>query len=1750
MAPPSDRQLRIIKRTIVKVKDEIEELLKKPLDTEVLTQVQVLFDSNVRIGVDQFEQAANDFFVLIDEKSKEDLELEAKVINDQSEVRKINSVLQAKIKKLETQLRGEESRKSIVPNGNSTFIDASSKPAEQPKLKKIEIPEFDGDLSRFFNFKALFTNLVHNNPDFSNVQKLYYLKQALTGKAAIVLQDCDLAEDAYPEAWAYFLNRFESKRAITRNFFVKLTNLQPIRSEAGIRHMLDQVMAIIRGLKVAGEHVDESFSRYIAFLVCSKLDGATAKDWENYTCTEVQYPKFEDLFKFLQGRTFVAEERMPEKSKESKETSSQRTVAPKKSFSASSVTSSKKRCPMCRGQHYLNQCDGFKALSAHRRFDFVKSQQRCLVCFAKDHAAASCNSEYRCKCGKPHHSLLHFDVKGDAAENTGKGAPNTKESTTNALVNEASAKKVYSTVVKNGELVEKVVLLPSAVVRFNSGKTNGTIRILLDSCAQATMISDRLVRRYRLPMEDSHSSSLLGGIGPGVVSADKFVRLNLISRSECFQLEVEAEVVPPDAMNYRMFTEIDKETMDRLTKFQLADPALTKRPVKISEVDMIIGAEYYGKCIEDRSEQIGELFLKLSRFGWTVSGPVVAQAPKKKFSGLTLRAIEGSLKNYHRSESMPLTGTASKMEVQKFVEHFEATYEFADDDKFNLSMPLKMEKERVSNNREIALVSLYRMERKLDPVLQAAYVKFMREYFALGHGSVAQPSKKGYFIPHRCVLRPESLTTPVRVVFNASSKKKGELSLNQALMAGPQIQRELFDILVSVRTYCFVYTADVEKMYRMIWVKEEDRDMQRILWRESPNEPVREYRLNTVTYGTVSASFMATYCLEIIAREIESDHPEAAELIRRNFYMDDLIAGGSNFQQVKNNLMIVNRALAHRGFHLRKYSANVPELLSELPKEAILNGADVHLSDEVGMLGIAWSPQDDVFKSKVTVPLELEGQVVTKRIMMSVLAKTFDPLGIVSPVTIRGKLMIQALWREGLDWDVPVSGNAESEFRTYLAELSEMKSFNVCRFVGLVGAKLQIVGFCDASTRAYCAMIFVRAVESNVVRSCKLMCAKTRVAPTKEMTIPKMELNAAVLLAQLVDRVRKNSNVNVEDCFLFTDATIVLCWLSHSADEWKTFVSNRVEKIKCIIPYENWFYVHTSQNPADLATRGLSVAEFLDSELWLSGPGFLKDVPICSDPIPNWDLSEALERRKGKVFCVSRLATVDLFIDKFSSFSAMLRVLAYVIQFFDRHRSDKVEIVLSAAELDNAQNYAIRLVQRFYFSEDIVRLSSKTALKANSKLLPLTPFLDSFSILRVGGRLERSSLSTSRKHPIILPAKAHFTRSMLRFVHEKYFHAGVRFLMGFVASRFWLVGGCRNLVKMVVRQCVRCTRFKGESVSQIMGQLPPFRVDASRPFEHTGVDLAGPFQCRCVAHRTTRYYKVYIAIFVCMVVKCVHIEVVTDLSSAKFIEALQRFIARRGVPSHLYSDNGTNFVGAKNLIIENQQRVSSFVAAEGISWSMIPPRSPNFGGLWESAVRSAKFHFDRVNAGNVLAYDEYCTMATRVEAILNSRPLCLTVAQGDTILTPAHFLVGQSLLEAPVLSSVNGTKPLSARLRELNSRVASFWHGWRVDYLNQMQKRYRWQRELPSLHVGQVVLLKDECRPGEWPLALVEAVYPDSKGVVRVVDLRVAGNPHVFRRAISKIVLLPIDVTPEPLLGSAGGVCLRPALDRCSFPLF
>ncbi|XP_067129092.1 uncharacterized protein [Centruroides vittatus] len=348
--------------------------------------------------------------------------------------------------------------------------------------------------------------------------------------------------------------------------------------------------------------------------------------------------------------------------------------------------------------------------------------------------------------------------------------------------------------------------------------------------------------------------------------------------------------------------------------------------------------------------------------------------------------------------------------------------------------------------------------------------------------------------------------------------------------------------------------------------------------------------------------------------------------------------------------------------------------------------------------------------------------------------------------------------------------------------------------------------------------------------------------------------------------------------------------------------------------------------------------------------------------------------------------------------------------------------------------------------------------------------------------------------------------------------------------QFWILSG-RSVVRNVIHKCVTCVRTRGRTASQLMGDLPAPRVQPSRPFTITGLDYAGPYLFKLRGGRGVRSSKCYVAIFVCFSTKAVHLELVSDLSTPTFLAALKRFIARRGKPVKMVSDCASNFKRAgkelkevyKNVsLIDKSSELAHFIASEGITWIFNPPAAPHFGGIWESAVKSMKFHLKRVIGSTLLTYEEFVTLLTQVEACLNSRPLCPMSSDPNDlqVLTPGHFLIGAPLIAIPESDLSDIALPRLKRWTLVQQTVSHFWKRWNAEYLTTLQQRRKWYRSSPNLEIGDLVLLKNEqLPPNQWKIGRVIQTHPGSDGRVRVVTVFTSTGKLI--RPVTKLCPLP-----------------------------
>jgi hypothetical protein len=575
-------------------------------------------------------------------------------------------------------------------------------------------------------------------------------------------------------------------------------------------------------------------------------------------------------------------------------------------------------------------------------------------------------------------------------------------------------------------------------------------------------------------------------------------------------------------------------------------------------------------------------------------------------------------------------------------------------------------------------------------------------------------------------------------------------------------------------------------------------------------------------------------------------------------------------------------------------------------------------------------------------------------------------------------------------------------------------------------------------------------------------------------------------------------------------------------------VANRVAQIQENLECENFYHISGVENPSDCLSRGILPSQLIDHDLWWKGPSWM-----CSQP-ESWPIKPFVPSKvtelpevcsKSLVSVVQEPSSIYALFNRKSSWTRLLRVMIFVLRFMRILPCTKnVEV----SQLETAERYVLFVVQQQHFSTEYTSLCKGVAISKPLRKLDL--FLDKDNLIRIGGRLENANLSFDAKHPILLPKSDHVVDLLVDHYHKRNCHTGASLLSSIIKQKYWILSS-RNVIRKRIGKCLPCFRTKPKSNHPKMASLPAYRVqECNKAFVHTGVDYAGPINTTLVRRRGQRSQKSYICLFSCLTTRAVHVELVSSLSSDSFLDAFKRFLSRRGPVSCLYSDNGTNFVGAKAQLqemyrlLESEAHRSAFnneLLANKIVWKMIPPNAPHFGGCWESQIKSLKSHLYRVIGTQLLTYEELMTVLIQIEAIMNCRPLCLMGEDHNPeILTPAHFLMTSPLqcLPAPDVSA--GNPNLLSRKHLLDSMVQSFWKKWRLEYLHSMQSRQKWCTAEAPIQVGAVVLVHmDDVPPLRWPLGKVEEVFPGPDGTIRVALVRT--KTGCLKRPVVKLCPLP-----------------------------
>lgn len=1630
------------------------------------------------------------------------------------------------------------------------------------KLPPADLPKFSGDYAKWISFRDRFSSIINNAGEVSGIQKLDFLMSHLEGEALKLVEHIPIEEDNFAVVWDALKKRFENKKLLV-NAQLKILFGQPIISQETsqqIKRILDTTNQCIENLKHLA--VDTAnWDPILIFLIVQRLPQETFVQWEQQQ-DSTRLPTYSSLVTFLENR-FQTLEAISQSKNTTREKSCLNDSQGKGSLQTYLVNSAAS-CPMCSKSHYLGKCYKFKKLTVKERENIVRQNSLCFNCFARSHIVKKCTSSARCfECKKKHNTLLHV-----SAENK------TNNSNTNNSSVPVDAKGNFSNVSSssclspdtpefelNSNFAVKNCRVLLATAKINLCGQDGRIwpvRALIDPGSQGSFITENLVQKAGL--KKLHTRVVITGVGITETGRSQST-VNAMIKSNFFpQIVLETSaVVLKKLTNLLPSCPITVENCTNLSKLQLADPNYSTP----GSIDMLLGADVYPKIILEGIQKlgIGCPVAQNTVFGWVLSGPVNgsnAGSPviQNFFNQMEL---DNFLKRFWEIEeiSKPIPKSKEHEWCERF---YQDTHKRQKDGKYCVRLPfLNIEDGPIfGNSKNLALKRLEHIERRLqkDEKLYKEYKSCIEEYEALGHMKriSIENAELGshYVIPHHAVIKETSTSTKLRVVFDASCKTSNGKSLNDQIHIGPRLQPDITSILTRWRCYKYVFCTDVEKMYRQIWVHPDDTKFQRILWRNE-HGVADIFELLTVTFGLACAPWLAIRTLNQLQEDEGKNYPNAAHVIRDNVYVDDVMTGSFSLDETLTMRKELQQMFESGGFKLRKWASNCHEVLNGIPESDRIIEFIPKIEDQetIKTLGVFWSPQSDEFMFKVNNIPFIEN--ISKRQVLSWLARIYDPLGWVAPVLIVAKILIQSLWQEGLCWDDKIGEKNEKQWNNFAQQLEELKKIRIPRWIGISSNKttIELHGFSDASEVAYGAVIYSRIISDNGHVEINLIMAKTKVAPLKTVRLPRLELCAALLLGKLFASVQENFITKVEKWYAWTDSEIALSWIKSSPSRWPTFVANRVADIHDLTGPGPWRYIPTSDNPADCCSRGLNPNFLVDFQLWWNGPKWLKQNEEYWPPqkLPSVK-AEDLEYKKIKTFATKvDIIDEDTIMNKFSDLTKLIRISSWCVKFVQNCKAGKsgeprTSSNITAAEYRETLRRLIRITQSCFFHEEIFILKGKEVksktiqdkkmnyqISRESPIYSLLPFLDEHQILRVRGRIGKSGFPYTERFPIILPYRSKLTRLIIINAHQSTLHGGMSETLAYLRRRFWIVKA-RIAVKYEINQCVICVRLKKETRSQLMGDLPRCRLDVHPPFTNVGVDYAGPILTRPskIRGRASTTLKGYISVFICMTTKAIHIEFVSDLTTDAFLAAFRRFISRRGLCTNVYSDGGTNFQGASNVfenevkqVLYQNSKIDSSLTSMGIQWHFIPPGAPHFGGIWEAAVKSIKNHMRRILGNHVLTYEEMTTMLTQIEACLNSRPLYpMSDDPNDLeVLTPGHFLIGRALMAPPQTDWTEVNINLLSRWNLIQKFQQDFWNSWRSEYMSRLQQRPKWLKPEKNIEKENLVLIKDERLPPlHWRLGRVIEVHPGSDGLVRVVTLKTQQGE--IKRPITKICVLPV----------------------------
>ena len=1622
-------------------------------------------------------------------------------------VRKANEWLESKVPglKLDTTSSGATSSAAVAP----AAAGLSDEMAALLSLPRVGVPVFTGVPGEYQRFISRFDDNIDRRLKDDRA-KLSRLLQCLEGAAYVAVEHCELSgPDGYQAARDILRERYGNADVATRNVVAELENGKPMTRASDLRLLADRALLACKTVRQLGSS-SEIYGQQFFLRVVNRCHPQVKSRWISHALDHKEktgaYPDFVNFCNFLdrQAKRFMDSEFGAELQATA--------VRGKATVFNTACSDDTGVCRMCKLGHEITVCPKFLDLQPHERLDMVKRQRLCFSCLEAGHSIARCENKSRCGagCSKTHHRLLHGSFRGSGRKpDTKSRLPSGGEVGCTGSLTESSSCVSH----------QPQVYLPIVSVLVNGRYANA----LLDSGSTSTFITRRLADQLNLDREKSLCTVATIGNGKAAVSEMVSVEIRPLAGGQSHRIQ-------------RAYVVSNIPARLPGPAFDIAHyPYLSDLPLNhlfsSAPVDLLIGPEYPDlvrpleiRCNDSAPDQP---YATRTKLGWTLQGPLVGTVScGLSVSHVQMHQLEQKVTNLWHIEREDEEVRHWSIEDTQVFNLWEDKVVFQDGH-YELPIPWKDEvpvfppniyqaKTRLSSTlRRLKRTGMYdRYDAEMQKMITSGYAEKVPD------DELIRTDGKLWYLPHHPVFH-EAKPDKVRIVHDCAAACQG-ISLNSQCFRGPDLVNKLLHVLLRFRRYQHAVTADIQAMYMQVSIPVDDRDCLRFLW--YVKDQVTEYRMASHLFGGVWCASSSTFAL----RQTLHDHDTGAPVRRavlESMYVDDLLCSTKTVSEASTLVRELKTVLLKGGFNITKFMATDREVLQGLSVEDLTQKDKLYMTDAVcKALGIQWALHEDVFMY-VAKPIKADA-IVTRRFLLSCVSSLYDPLGLVIPVIITGRMLFQEATRLRLKWDDPVPEPLRCRWNDWTKSLAVLPDLRFPRCVipeMVVDGVTELHHFCDSSSRAYGACTYIRSVGPTGQVRVILLQARGRLAPLHAITIPRLELCAAVQAVKLEIVARKVLGVDLLPSTFWTDSQIVLSYLRSRSARLRVFVANRVSYILENVKAEQWRFIAGKRNPADLITRGATPETLKRSQVWQQGPDFLSRHrgDWLTDDEPTSSPADDLEVLPAVHVVQEDPAVRHPFyqlMSHYSSFYRLCRAVAWLRRV--RRRKEGQTAALSVAEIRAAEMELLRWVQREVYSDEVESLRRSGVTPRSSSIVSLDPVLQD-GMLVVGGRLKRNvDMSCLSRHPVILPADHGISRMIMQEAHASA-HLGVEWTLSLLRRKYW-IPHARQVLKGIRRKCVICQKLFDRPLTQKMADLPPQRCDSDGvAFAHVGVDCFGPFVVKVGRARAKRYG----CVFTCFTTRAVHLEVLSSLETDTFINAFRRFAARRGWPKSVRSDNGTNLVGAyaelRRMFKEiNQGAVISFAATHMVDWTFNTPHASHHGGVWERMIRSIRRVLSVLLGKQVLTDEVLSTVLIEAEGIVNGRPLtkCSEDPDDGEVLTPNHFL-RLGVRDTGDWSSYTDGRGHRRRWCQVQSWISQFWRRWKREYLLLLQERQKWHRPNKNIQVGDVVLVLEDSSPrGSWPIGLVREVYPGSDGLVRSVKLRVRESSFV--RPVVKLIRL------------------------------